>query len=143
MISTPLSSCLLIHSSVILSIVDSFQFIFHFSYCIFLLCLVFPYIFSLLKPSNFSLCASFYPSISLIIFTISTLNSFSGILTISNSLSSYSRVLSYCSFGIFCIGCYFYFYISNSLVLFPNLGDVSFCRRCPMCLPSHHLTYML
>ena len=32
----------------------------------------------------------------------------------------------------FCLSSCFYFYVSGRLVPFPDLGEVAFCRRCPM-----------
>ena len=96
-ISTTLPSNSLICSSAtfILLLIPSSVF-FQFSYCIFQLCLIVCYVFSLLKYScNFSLCASFLLLSSWTIFTIITLNSLLYRFPVSTSLSWSSGVLSY------------------------------------------------
>ena len=48
------------------------------------------------------------------------------------------------SFGLIC---YFYFYAFGKLVMFPDLGEVAFCRRCLLCPSggrlSHHQSCVL
>ena len=53
---------------------------------------------------------------------------------------------TYSSVASLCLICCFYFYVFSKLVKFLNLGEVTFCRRCPMCpsraLLSDHQSYM-
>ena len=117
---------------------------FYLIYCVLDLCLVLLYIFSLLKTSNFSLCSFILLLSSLNIFMIITLNSLLGRLPVSTSLSSSSRIYIFSSFGtyssvaLFCRICCFYFYVFGKLVVFPDLWEVAFCRRCPMCPSITH-----
>ena len=111
--------------------------VFHFSYCILQLWLLF-LIFSnsLLK---FSLCSSFLLHSSVIIFMIIILNSLSG-----DCLSSFCLVLflRYClapsfvtySFAVsfFSSLCGVFFYVLGRLVMFPELGEVALYMRCLM-----------
>ena len=99
-ISTILSASSLIHSSLCLSYsaIDSFYYIFHFSYCIVHHCLFFSSSRSLLNISCiFSICASILFPRYQVIFTIISLNSFSGRLSISSLFSQSCRFVP-CSF---------------------------------------------
>ena len=109
-------------------------------------------VFSLLKPSNFSLCHPFFS------WVLWSLQSLPWLLywmdcPFSTSLSFSSGILS-CFFPwnmflrhLFCLTCYFYFYVSGRLVIFPDFREVAFCRRRPMspssALPSGHQICML
>ena len=90
---------------------------------------------------NFSLCSSQILLSSLIIFMITTLNSFSSRLSVSTSFNS-SGVLS-CSFGTcfsvfsFCLTCCSYFHVFCRLVTFPDFGKVAFYRDV-LCVLAEH-----
>ena len=153
MISTTLSSSSLIHPTVssnlllnpfkvlFISVIELFISIWFF--------FVFPNF--LLKTSNFSLCSFNRLLSSLNIFTITTLNSSLGCLSplplvlllgfyLVPSFGIYFCVVS------FCLICSFYFYLFSMLVMFPSLGEVAFCKGCPMhhssALPFGHQSYM-
>ena len=99
---------------------------------------------SLLKNSNFLLCSSNLLPSSLNIFKVINFTSLSGRLPVSTLPSSFYGIFS-CSFGryfsvfSFCLICWFYFYVFGRFVLFSDLGEVVFHRRCLM-YPSSTLT---
>ena len=112
-------------------------------------CLYFIFSKSLLKTScNFSCSTSILFQSSWIIFTVITLNSFSGILPspfcLVVLLRFYFVPLSETySFAVsVCLNFYLYFYVYGRLVMFLVLGELALCRGCPMCssssLPCHH-----
>ena len=83
---------------------------------------------------------------------IITLNSLLNRLLISTSLSFpgvlfYSFVWNMFLWCLICLICCLYFYASGKLVIFLNLGDVAFSRKCPVSsgstFPSGHQSYLL
>ena len=101
---------------------------------------------------NFLLCSPILHPGSLSILLSIALNSLSGRLLITISVSSFSMILS-CFFVwntflyhlILLILCS-PFYVLGKSATFPDLGEVTLCRRCPMglrILSSCHQIYML
>lgn len=135
-ISTPVSSSLLIHSSeslsplLIPSIVSFISVIAFFNS----VSLFFVFSNSFLKVYNFLLSASVLLPSPLIVFTIITLNCFLGRLPTSTSLSCSYEVLS-CSFVSNIFLCHlilsqvlFVFYVCGRLVTFLDFGEVFLCK---------------
>ena len=152
-ISTTLSSSMLISSSVSFSLLLIPSRIFFTSVIVFFISVWMSFIFfNFSLKKNFSLCASIFLLGSLIIFIITTLNSFSGRLPISTLVSYSYGVLSYLfetrSFvASFYLDCCLYFYVSGRLVMLSDFGEAALCRRHHMCpsntSPSHHPSDML
>ena len=127
------SFSLLIHfsASSVYSTIDSFYCTFYCSNCIFSLCVVLLYVFSVFNSLlKFSLCLSILLLSLLRIFMIITLNHLSSRLIPSVLVSSFSEVLSVPSlFGgtflylfIFLILC-IYFCVLRETVMFPSPGE--------------------
>lgn len=91
----------------------------------------------------------FFSQVSFVVFMIITLSSYwADCLFHLVSFLGFYLVPSFetCSITSFCLIFCFHLYLFGRLVIFPNLGEVTFYRKCPMhcnsTLPFIHQSYM-